>query len=268
MGIPIVQADAFTAEPFHGNPAAVCVLSDERPEAWMQAVAAEMNLAETVFLTQREPRVYGIRWFTPTVEVPLCGHATLASAHVLWERDDVPAEQRVRFQSKSGVLAADRADGWIRLDFPALPLTAATLPAELAEGFGLPAAPAWRNAHGTFLVELAEPAQVAALSPNFARLRRSSAAQCIVTARSDDPAFDFVSRFFAPSHGIDEDPVTGSAHCSLAPYWTERLGRNALTGHQISQRGGVVKVRTLGDRVDLLGQAVTVLRGELIDAGG
>jgi len=268
IGIPLVQVDAFTAEPFKGNPAAVCVLPHDAPEAWMQAVAAEMNLAETVFVLRRDAHDFDIRWFTPTVEVRLCGHATLAAAHALWERGDVPAEQRIRFHSQSGVLEADHEDGWVRLDFPALPVTACAMPKAQAEGFGVPASPAWRNEHGTYLIELAGEADVRALQPDFSHLRRLAPPQCIVTARSDDPQFHFVSRFFAPGHGIDEDPVTGSAHCSLGPYWAERLGGNELVGRQLSTRGGVVKVRTLGDRVDLLGQAVTVMRGELLTPAG
>jgi len=269
MGIPLFQVDAFSNQPFRGNPAAVCLLTRDAAEDWMQAVAAENNLAETVFLHRHDAHAYAIRWFTPTVEVPLCGHATLASAHVLWTEGHVPPGQRIAFHSRSGLLAADRAGDWIRLDFPALPVSACALPADVASALGVEAAPdqlapAQRNANGIYLVELASADAVRSLTPDFARLRRIPHSECIVTARSDAPEYDFVSRFFAPSAGIDEDPVTGSAHCSLGPYWAARLGKNELVGYQSSRRGGVVKVHVLGDRVDLLGQAVTVLRGELL----
>jgi PhzF family phenazine biosynthesis protein len=264
MAIPLTQVDAFTREPFRGNPAAVCVLAEEAAADWMQHVAAEMNLAETVFLRQRDAHAYDIRWFTPTVEVRLCGHATLASAHVLWTEGHVPLEQNITFHSQSGLLAADREVDWVRLDFPALPVEPCAIPAEVADALGVGSQPAYRNANGVYLIELASEDEVRTVAPDFGCLRKLPASETIITARSADAQFDFVSRFFAASAGIDEDPVTGSAHCSLGPFWAQRLGRNDLVGHQVSHRGGVVKVRALGDRVDLLGQAVTVLRGELL----
>ncbi|MHC4933682.1 MAG: PhzF family phenazine biosynthesis protein [Planctomycetota bacterium] len=255
--VPILQVDAFTSEPFRGNPAAVCILSEPRQDAWMQAVAAEMNLSETAFLL-REGDGWRLRWFTPTVEVDLCGHATLASAHVLLEQDG-----EVRFLTKSGTLSARRSGGWIELDFPSLPAEPATEPVGLVEALG--AVPVCvGKSRFDFIVELESEEAVRALRVDVARLRKVEARGVIVTSRGRE--YDFVSRFFAPRAGVDEDPVTGSAHCCLAPYWSELLGKTEMTGYQASARGGVVQVRLSGDRVILRGQAVTVLRGELSPA--
>jgi len=265
-GIMISQVDAFTAEAFGGNPAGVCILPEDEPEAWMRAVAAEMNLSETAFLRADVDHRYRIRWLTPTTEVPLCGHATLASAHVLWEEGRVPKTEPISLRSRSGELAAHREGEWIRLDFPRLPLEPATVPAGFAEALGASPLRVFRNAFPTFLVELESEEVVRRLAPRFRRLVEIGAGRCIVTAGSDSPEFDFVSRFFAPEVGIDEDPVTGSAHCSLAPYWAERLGKPHLTARQVSRRGGVLRLRLEGERVHILGQAVTVLRGALATA--
>lgn len=270
---PLYQVDAFTAVPFRGNPAAVCLLAEPRDAAWMQAVAAEMNLAETAFVSP-EAGALRLRWFTPVVEVPLCGHATLASAHALWEAGRAPAHATISFETLSGRLtAAQEDDGWIRLDFPALPPRPEPCapPPGLLAALGLDTASAPRvhevprpNASDgpSYLVEVASVAALTALAPNFRALRDVAGHAVIATARGEDE-HDFASRFFAPKAGVDEDPVTGSAHCSLAPFWSARLGRNELTGVQLSRRTGVVRVRNLGARVHLLGQAVTVLRGEL-----
>ena len=262
--IPIVQVDSFTSEPFRGNPAGVCLLREEATEAWMQAVATEMNLAETAFVLGRAGGAFSIRWFTPTVEVPLCGHATLASAHVLWEENRVSPEQPITFHAQSGLLSASRAGDWICLDFPALPVEECPVPAGLPEVFHCQPIGVHRNQHGAYLAELDSEKTVRQLQPDLAQLRDKEFNVCIVTARSDTKPYDFVSRFFAPGLGIDEDPVTGAAHCSLGPYWAERLGTAELVGHQVSKRGGVVRVRARGDRVDLLGQAITVIRGEIL----
>jgi PhzF family phenazine biosynthesis protein len=270
--LPLHQVDAFTDVPFRGNPAAVCLLDAPRDAAWMQAVAAEMNLAETAFVWS-ENQAFGLRWFTPAVEVPLCGHATLASAHVLWETGRAPGPQ-IAFETLSGRLTAEReASGWIRLDFPALPPRGQPCvpPAGLLAALGLAASrdvsvyevPRPNASDGpSWLVELASVAGLRALAPDFRALREVAGHAVIATARYGGE-HDFASRFFAPKAGVDEDPVTGSAHCSLAPFWCARLGRSELSGVQLSQRTGVVRVRTRGARVDLLGQAVTVLRGEL-----
>jgi PhzF family phenazine biosynthesis protein len=261
MPTPLFQVDAFTARAFAGNPAAVCLLSAKRPDEWMQAVAAEMNLSETAFVTACRD-AFDLRWFTPMVEVELCGHATLAAAHVLWEEQRLGADEPARFHTLSGPLEVRREEGGITMDFPAKPEEAREPPTDLAEALGVEIAYCGRSQFD-FLVELEREAAVRTLRPDLEALRRVEARGVIVTARSDDPARDFVSRFFAPRVGVDEDPVTGSAHCVLAPFWARRLGRQALTGHQVSRRGGEVRMRLDGDRVHLWGRAVTVLRGEL-----
>ena len=262
--LPILQVDSFTAEPFHGNPAAVCLLREEATAEWMQAVAAEMNLSETAFVLRRASGDFSIRWFTPTVEVPLCGHATLASAHVLWENRLVLPDQPIRFQGQAGLLAAAREADWVCLDFPALPVEECAAAGGLAEALGCKPVSVHRNRLGVCLAELDSETRVRELQPALDRLADEEFDACIVTARSEAGSCDFVSRFFGPAIGIDEDPVTGAAHCSLGPYWARRLGKTELVGHQVSKRGGVVKVRVRGDRVDLLGQAVTVMRGEML----
>jgi predicted PhzF superfamily epimerase YddE/YHI9 len=260
MTLPIYQVDAFTNRLFAGNPAAVCLLPEPRDAAWMQHLASEMNLSETAYVVPRADG-YGLRWFTPTVEVDLCGHATLASAHVLWEVGDLPPDQDARFHTKSGVLTAQRAGEWIELDFPAYPPQPCAAPPVLLEGLGVQ--PAWvGRSEDKFLVELESESAVRAVTPNFGRLRDIDAG-IIVTSRSEDPGFDFVSRFFGPSLGIDEDPVTGSAHCHSGPFWSQRLGKSELLARQVSRREGVVRVRVAGERTILGGQAVTVFRGEL-----
>jgi len=251
-------------EPFRGNPAAVCLLHQEAPESWMQAVAAEMNLSETAFVQRRADGDFSIRWFTPTVEMPLCGHATLASAHVLWEEELASREQPITFHGQSGLLTARREGEWICLDFPALPVEQCAAPAGLSEALGCRPLSTHRNQSGTYLVEVDSERTVRELQPDTAQLRREGAGVCIVTARSEADSYDFVSRFFGPGIGIDEDPVTGAAHCSLGPYWADRLGQTELIGHQLSRRGGIVRVRVQDDRVDLLGRALTVMRAELL----
>jgi PhzF family phenazine biosynthesis protein len=260
--IRITQVDAFTDRPFAGNPAAVCIVDAATDAAWMQRVAREMNLSETAFL-HPEADGYRLRWFTPAVEVDLCGHATLASAHVLWEEGHLEPGQSARFHTRSGLLTADRAADGIWMDFPAAPPSPAETLPELEQALGAPPVYVGRSRFDT-LVEVESEDVVRALRPDIAALRNIPARGVIVTARSESPEFDFVSRFFAPAVGVDEDPVTGSAHCVLAPYWAERLERDDLTGYQASDRGGVVRVRLRGDRVLLGGQAVTVLRGELV----
>ena len=265
MATTIHQVDAFTDRPFAGNPAAVCVLDAGAAPSWMQAVANEMNLAETAFLVRRPaPGEYDLRWFTPTVEVALCGHATLAAAHVLWETGAAPAASPLVFHTLSGPLGARRDGGWIELDFPAEPAAPlAEPPADLAALLGAP--PAWVGANRfDLLVELADDAAVTALDPDIRRVRQLPYRGVVVTARAARPGYDMVSRFFAPASGVDEDPVTGSAHCCLGPYWSHRLGKDRLVGYQASRRGGTVRVTLAGDRAHLGGQAVTVLRCELV----
>jgi predicted PhzF superfamily epimerase YddE/YHI9 len=261
MGARIFQVDSFTADPFKGNPAGVCLLPGPAPEAWMQGVAREMNLSETAFL---HPVADGlaIRWFTPTVEVSLCGHATLASAHVLYQEGRVEPSMPARFSSLSGPLGARKLGDFIELDFPARPESPVPAPPGLASALG--AIPRYVGLNvDDYLVLLEGEPDVRRLAPDFASLRKLGVRGVCVTAPSADNRFDFVSRFFAPGAGIDEDPVTGSAHCCLGPFWQKRLGKDDFTAYQASSRGGVVRVAVRGDRVLLAGQAVTILSGEL-----
>lgn len=262
MTIRMFQVDAFAKAPFEGNPAAVCLLPEARPAAWMQRVAQEMNLSETAFLVPRAEG-FDLRWFTPATEVDLCGHATLASAHALWEAGAAAESAELRFRTKSGWLTARRVEeGIIELDFPARPASEAPAPAGLARALG--ATPRFVGLGvDDYLVLLDGPATVRNLKPDFPALAATGARGVIVTAESDVEGADFVSRFFGPAVGIDEDPVTGSAHCTLAPFWAQRLGKAAMVGYQASARGGWVRVRVEGERVRLGGSAVTVLRGEL-----
>ena len=264
MGLRITQIDAFTAKPFAGNPAAVCLLPEPRPAAWMQAVAQEMKVSETAFLVKQADG-YDLRWFTPAVEVDLCGHATLASAHLLWETNQLRSGEQARFHTRSGLLTAGRRGPWIELDCPAKPEQPALAPPGLAEALGVTSTYVGKNEFD-YLVEVASEADVRALQPNFALLATLGVRGVIVTSRASSPSFDLVSRFFAPGSGIDEDPVTGSAHCFLGPFWSTRLHKEDFVAYQASPRGGVVRVRLSGDRVILGGQAVTVLHGELAES--
>lgn len=261
----ISQVDAFSDRPFAGNPAAVCVLAEAADERWMQAVAAEMNLSETAFLVPQADG-YDLRWFTPAVEVDLCGHATLASAHVLWDEGHLSTEETARFHTRSGLLTATYEAGWITLNFPTQPVNAVTPDSELLRSLR-GAEPQFVGKNRTnYFVELASEQHVRLLQPDFTLMQHLPVQGVIVTSRAEDPSVDFVSRYFAPAAGINEDPVTGSAHCSLTPYWQQVLGKNELLAHQISARGGVLKVKSSGDRVEISGQAVTVMQGELIAA--
>lgn len=262
MALAVWQVDAFTDQPFAGNPAAVCVLLAPRDEAWMQDVAREMNLSETAFLVKQGDG-YNLRWFTPALEVELCGHATLASAHVLWEEAHLKSDEQARFHTKSGLLTADRRGEWIELDFPAVLESAAEAPPGLAAALGATPQYVGKNKFD-YLVELDSEESLRKLSPNFNALRKLDVRGVIVTSRATTAGFDFVSRFFAPGSGVDEDPVTGSAHCCLGPYWAKKLAKTEFVAYQASARGGVVRVRLDGDRVRLGGQAITVLRAELV----
>lgn len=264
---PIVCVDAFTTQPFTGNPAAVCLLDEDIAEERMQALAAELNLSETAFVLAGGDG-FGLRWFTPTQEVQLCGHATLASAHVLFETGRVAREQPARFHTRwKGELTARCTDDGIALDFPATPTAAASPAAGLAAALGTELGEVGVN-ELHHVVELADAGAVRALTPDHDALRRIEGVDAVaVTAASDEPGYDFVSRYFAPRYGIPEDPVTGSAHTSLGPWWSERLGRNHLVGHQVSRRGGTVRVTVDAPRpgrVTLEGAAVTVWRGDLV----
>ncbi|NPV56021.1 MAG: PhzF family phenazine biosynthesis protein [Anaerolineae bacterium] len=262
MEIPIFQVDAFTDKPFAGNPAGVCLLQQPMPDAWQLDLAREMNLSETAFL-QRRTDGWGLRWFTPQVEVELCGHATLASAHILWETGHCRRDEIIHFHTLSGELTAGWVDGWIELDLPLRQVTEAPLPEAILQALrGLPVLFAGRSGENYF-IETASQADVLAVQPDFALLLTQPGHGLIVTARSEQPGVDFVSRYFAPWVGIPEDPVTGSAHCSLAPYWETRLGRSPLAARQVSARGGSLRVTCRGERVAVQGQAVTVIAGSI-----
>ena len=272
MEYPIYTVDAFTDTPFKGNPAAVCLLDAPQSVEWMLNVAAEMNLAETAFLVERTNAGnndgYDLRWFTPTVEIPLCGHATLASAHILWQTGKLPADATARFHTMSGWLTAQRVGDLIELDFPALASHPAELPDEVIAALGaqpvratLLKDPSGRDRN--YLAEFAEAKTVRELHPSFMQLR-SLPYGVIVTAASDRAEFDFISRYFASAYGIDEDPVTGSAHCALTPYWSAKLGKTEMMAYQASARGGKMQVVLRGDRVLMRGHAVSVVRGTLL----
>lgn len=261
MGLKIFQVDAFTEKPFAGNPAGVCILPEPRDDAWMQNVAREMNLSETAFL-QRRGDGFNLRWFTPTVEVDLCGHATLASAHTLWEQGVIRPEDAARFHTRSGLLTAQRQGEWIELDFPSLPDKRSKVPPGLPKALGTKPKYVGRSRFD-YIVEVSSERTVRKLKPDFTRLSALPIRGLIVTAKATTEPYDFVSRFFAPRAGINEDPVTGSAHCVLGPFWRDRLGKNELLAYQASARGGVIRVRVGDKRVYIGGQAVTVLEAEL-----
>jgi predicted PhzF superfamily epimerase YddE/YHI9 len=262
VGLIIHQVDAFTDEPFKGNPAGVCILDEPASEQWMQLVAMEMNLSETAFLVRREEG-FDLRWFTPTVEVDLCGHATLAGAHVLYESGLVTGQEPVVFHTRSGRLEAVRRGGSILLDFPATPPVPADPPVDLARALGARLLFLGKSPFD-YLVEVENEGILVGLRPDLGLLKGLGVRGVIVTAGSDAPVYDFVSRFFAPGAGIDEDPVTGSAHCCLGPFWGARLNKTELLGYQASTRGGAVGIHLQGNRVGLLGKAVTVIRAELL----
>ncbi len=264
--LPFLHVDAFTDAVLRGNPAAVVVLDHARPDAWLQGVAAEMNLSETAFLLAQPDGAWHLRWCTPTVEVELCGHATLASAHALWELGVAARHETLAFDTRSGRLTAAARDGRIELTFPALLPDPCEPPSDVLAALGVTRQQVVHSAmstQGYRLLVLESPALVRALLPDFATLA-TRYESFIVSAPSDDSAYDFISRFFTPAHGIDEDPVTGAAHCVLGPYWSARLGRPVVTGLQASARTGVVECEPHGDRVLLRGHAVTVARGHLI----
>lgn len=262
MSVPLFHVDAFADRPFSGNPAAVCLLPGPRDDTWMQGVAREMNLSETAFL-HREEDGYRLRWFTPAAEVDLCGHATLASAHVLWEEGLEPRGWPVAFHTRSGLLTARRAEDGIELDFPQEPAQVTNAPAELIRGLRAPLRWVGRNRFD-FLAEVEDERTLRALLPDFVQLGRIAVRGIIVTSRAQDNRFDFVSRAFFPRIGVNEDPVCGSAHCCLGPYWADRLGKTRFIAFQASARGGIVQVRLERDRAVLGGRAVLVARGAIL----
>ncbi len=276
MALSLIQVDAFTDKPFSGNPAAVCVTSQPLAADLMQTIAVEMNLSETAFLYPIEGG-YSLRWFTPTVEVDLCGHATLASAHVLWSEGHLGANAKARFLTKSGWLSAEKKGAWIEMDFPAQPVqtVAHVLPQLVASLCCGSTIRTVTKSDVNYLIEIQSEKALRTLEPDFDAVKKLPVHGIIATAVADDDQYDFVSRYFAPAVGINEDPVTGSAHASLAPYWQEKLGKSEMLAKQISARGGVVRVQcalensntataTENNRIKISGQAMTVLKGELL----
>ena len=266
MSCAVYQVDAFTSDAFAGNPAAVCLLAEDRPDAWCQSVAGEMNLSETAFLRPRRDGSYRLRWFTPTHEVDLCGHATLASAHVLWTEGLLAPDAPARFDTASGPLSATREGNWIAMDFPTDPPHPVDPPAALLEGLGTDDFVYTGRSERDFFVHLPSAETVRTLDPDLSLFAGLDVRGVIATAAADREDVDFVSRFFAPGVGVPEDPVTGSAHCSLGPYWAGRLDRSSLRARQVSARGGTVRVECPGpnaERLGLSGRAVTTLRGRL-----
>ncbi len=261
MPLTIFQVDAFTDRAFSGNPAGVCILPEPRDDNWMQNVAREMNLSETAFL-QKQEQGFGLRWFTPTVEVDLCGHATLASSHILWEQGVLNPNEPARFSTRSGVLTAERHGEWIELDFPALPDRRTSIPRGLSKALGVKPKYVGRSRFD-YIVEVNSESTVRRIKPDLTLLSTLPIRGLIVTARAKTEPYDFVSRFFAPRAGINEDPVTGSAHCVLGPFWRDRLNKNEFLAYQASARGGVVRVRVDDRRVHIGGKAVTVLEARL-----
>ena len=262
MGVQIFQVDAFTEKPFSGNPAAVCILPGPCDPAWMQKVAKEMNLSETAFLYKQEDG-FNLRWFTPAAEVELCGHATLASAHILWEIGLLAFKEQARFHTLSGLLTAERRQDQIELNFPANPDEPVSAPPGLLEALGVTPIYIGRSKFD-YLIEVDSEESLRKIMPDFNLLKTLPVRGTIVTSLSTSPGYDFISRFFAPTVGVNEDPVTGSAHCTLGPFWSKRLGKNKWVAYQASERGGVLHIRVVGDRVYLGGRAVTTLRGELL----
>lgn len=261
MGFRLTQVDAFSDCPFSGNPAGVCILTQKVSDSWMQSLASEMNLSETAFVERKE-NIFKLRWFTPTAEVELCGHATLAAAHTLWELGYLLLTEEAQFSTLSGLLRARHNGEWIELDFPSEPDKETTDSTALATALNVPISYVGKNRFD-YIVELESEEMVRSIKPDISALREFPVRGIIVTARSNSKDFDFVSRFFAPNVGVDEDPVTGSAHCCLAPYWAKKLNKSRMVGYQASQRGGTVRVRLDNDRVFLGGKAITIFVGEI-----
>jgi PhzF family phenazine biosynthesis protein len=261
----IYQVDAFTSEPFKGNPAGVCILEKEMPDEWMQSIAAEIHVSETAFISGGKDE-YKIRFFTPESEIPLCGHATLSSAHIMYETGIVNRNDEIVFSSKAGKLKIRCLDNWIIMNFPAYELSPVPVPPDISRYIGTKPAELYRTAHGWTFTLLENEEDVLKLNPDFKAMKNTIYGDLIVTAPSSDPRYDFCVRCFAPALGIDEDPVTGSAHCALVPFWHKKTGRKEFTSHQVSKRGGILKVSLLGDRVEIAGQAITIFKAGLLVA--
>jgi len=262
MKLPIYTVDAFTDKPFSGNPAGVCILDDAIPESMMQNIAFEMNLAETAFVLKQDDG-YSLRWFTPMAEVDLCGHATLASANIMWQTGVCPMTEQIRFHTRSGLLTAENYKGEIGLNFPAIQEKQIDYPKELIDAIGGAKPKYVGMTKWNYLIELEDENAIRSVVPKYELMLGLPGWGTIITAKASMPGYDFVSRFFAPEKGVPEDPVTGSAHCALGPYWQKRLGKDKFKAYQASPRGGTVGVSVVGDRVLLTGNAVTMLKGEI-----
>jgi PhzF family phenazine biosynthesis protein len=258
----IYHIDAFTSEAFKGNPAAVCILEKEMPDSWMQSVAAEMNLSETSFVLPGKKESL-IRFFTPAAEVPLCGHATLSTGHIFFETGIASINEEITFSSKAGKLMVRTSGSWIVMNFPSYQCEPLIIPSAIKNILGVVPTELYSTGHGWKLALLNDEKSVRAMKPDFGILKNSGYGDLIVTSPSDDKNFDFCVRCFAPALGINEDPVTGSAHCALAPFWKGKTGKSQMISHQVSERGGILKVEIIGDRVEVSGQAKTILKGEL-----
>jgi len=258
----IFQVDAFTAEPFKGNPAGVCILDTEPAPTWMQNIAMEMNLSETAFVFPEGDHL-SIRFYSPSSEIDLCGHATLSASHILYESGRVGKDEKISLHSKAGELTIRKNGEWLTMNFPAYPVNKAEIPSEFESITGAIPAEFYRSAYGWTLALLNTEKEVRMLAPDFSRMKNSEFGDLIVTAVSEDPSYDFCLRCFAPALGIDEDPVTGSAHCALVPFWYSRTGKKEFVSHQVSKRSGILRVSLKSDRVEISGQAVTILRAEM-----
>lgn len=261
MAHALYQVDAFTQKPFEGNPAAVCVLEGPQKEDWMQSLASEMNLSETAFLLPEQDG-WRLRWFTPTTEVDLCGHATLASAMVLFETHPELRDDTIRFLTKSGELLAKWVEGQVELNFPAMKPQPLTVPNQVVKVLGFQPVGAVFSGN-YFLFEAGDPSQIMDADPDMDDLAGLPMPEVIITAKSPMPEYDFISRFFAPQLGVDEDPVTGSAHCLLTPYWGEKLGKKRLSAFQASKRGGSLELEWVDDRILIKGSAAFIFKAEL-----
>jgi PhzF family phenazine biosynthesis protein len=258
----IYHVDAFTSEPFKGNPAGVCFVEKDTPVEWMQNIAAEINLSETAFIVTGK-EVSEIRYFTPVAEVPLCGHATLSASHIMYETKMVKPADEITFKAKAGELKIRKTGSWITMNFPAYPVNQVPVPPEIEEMIGVNPAEFYISAFGWTLALIENEQPVRTMKPKFGLMKNSEFGDLIVTAKSEEPGFDFCVRCFAPALGIDEDPVTGSAHCALVPFWNMKTGKKDFVSHQVSKRSGVLKVSLKDDRVEISGQALTILKGEL-----
>lgn len=253
--------NTFTEQAFKGNPAAVCFLSDEKESSWMQTVAKELNLPTTAFIWFINDE-YHLRWFTPSVEIPICGHGTLASAYFLWEKRYVDKARSIPFHTKSGVIKAQLIDGWIQLQFPAIIEQNVVAPELLIKALGVEPVYVGKS-RLDYLVEVESEEIVRNLKPNIDLIAQLPVRGVIVTSHSNANEFDFVSRFFSPAQGIIEDYVNGSSHCCLGPYWKNKLHKTDFTAYQASERGGIIKIKVLGDEIFLSGKSITIFEGKL-----